>query len=78
MYKSNKGSNAILGCFGSFFGLAVIVGLLGFAGWVQNIYKLTQVDGKSPYKAEICRVIGIIPPVGAIMGWIDIEDGEDE
>ena len=69
--------NVIRGLTG-LFGLMFIVGLLGLAGWIQNIYKLTQVDCKSPYKAEICRVIGIIPPVGAVIGWIDIEDGENE
>lgn len=55
---------------------AVIVFVLAFAGWVQNIVKLTQVDGKAPYKAEIIRVIGIVPPIGAIVGWLHIPDGE--
>ena len=41
-------------------------------GWGINLYKLTQCDFESPYKAEVIRTIGIIPPIGAIVGWIDL------
>ena len=27
-----------------------------------------------PYKAEIIRGVGLIPPVGGIIGWLKIED----
>lgn len=37
----------------------------------MNIYKLTQCDFEAPYKAEVIRVVGIIPPVGAIFGYMD-------
>ena len=47
----------------------IIVGGLG--GYVQNIYKLTQCDFEAPYKAEVIRAVGVFPPVGAIVGWID-------
>ena len=48
--------------------VAVIIG----TGWVKNLIKLTDCDFASPYKTEIVRVIGIIPPVGAVVGWMDI------
>lgn len=43
-------------------------------GWGLNMYKFVKCDFEAPYKAEILRGIGIIPPIGAIMGWIHIED----
>ena len=51
----------------------VFVMIIGVgAGWVQNLVKLTKCDFEAPYKAEVIRVIGIIPPVGAVVGWMDI------
>ena len=52
--------------------IIMIVGL-AFAGWVKNIVKLTDCDFEAPYKCEIVHIVGIIPPVGAITGWIDTE-----
>ncbi len=53
----------------------IILGItLGIFGYIRNIVKLTKLDFKEPYKAEIIRTIGLIPPVGAITGWINIED----
>lgn len=43
-------------------------------GWVKNIIKLTELDFEAPYKAEVIRVVGIFPPVGMIVGYMDIED----
>ncbi len=53
----------------------VIILAIG-AGWVKNIVKLSECDFEAPYKAEILRSIGIIPPIGAIMGYMDIEDSK--
>ena len=50
--------------------LALVVFIVG--GWGQNLYKLCKSDFESPYKTEIIRGIGIIPPVGAVVGWMDI------
>lgn len=44
------------------------------AGWGINIVKLTRCDFQPPYKAEIIRSVGLVPIVGAVVGWIDIED----
>ena len=53
----------------------VVVILLGGIGWCKNLYKLATSDFASPYKREVMHLAGIIPPVGAIMGWLNFEDG---
>jgi len=55
--------------------LSLLVIVVGLVGWVMNFYKLTQADFKAPYKAEVIRGIGFFaPPVGAVAGWVTIED----
>jgi hypothetical protein len=41
-------------------------------GMVKNIIKLTDCDFEPSYKAEIIHIIGLIPPIGAITGWLDV------
>lgn len=42
-------------------------------GYILNIYKLVKCDFEPSYKAEIIRGVGAIaPPVGVIVGYIDI------
>lgn len=53
----------------------LILILLVATGWCMNLYKLVKTDFEAPYKAEAIRLVGLVPPVGAIVGWIDIEDG---
>lgn len=48
--------------------------VVGAVGWCMNIYKLTQLDFEGPYKAEVLRVAGLLPPVGAIVGYLSIDD----
>ena len=55
----------------------IVCGLI-LAGWVQNIVKLSNCDFQAPYKAEVIYGVGRVPIVGAVTGWIDIEDGNDE
>lgn len=58
--------------------IIVLVYLIGVIGWGLNIYKLTQCDFKPSYKAEVIRGIAIfVAPVGAVVGYIDIEDGKE-
>jgi hypothetical protein len=55
--------------------LEVIVFLFivfGLTGWSVNLAKLVNCDFKTPYKAEVIRTIGLIPPIGMIVGWIDL------
>lgn len=48
----------------------IVIGIGG--GWVQNLVKLTKCDFEAPYKTEVIRVVGILPPVGGVVGWMDI------
>jgi hypothetical protein len=52
--------------------LLVILIALGAIGYVQNIVKLCGCDFASPYKAEVIRIVGLFPVVGAIVGWLDL------
>ena len=50
---------------------AIVVAVL--PGWSMNIYKLaTECDFVAPYKCEAIRAIGLVPPIGAVVGWIDL------
>ena len=65
-----KSDSIIIGTFA----LIAIIAILAVTGWVKNIVKLCHCDFASPYKAEVCYAVGVFPPVGAVMGWINIED----
>lgn len=52
--------------------------VLSITGWVKNIIKLTKCDFERPYKAEIIHGIGLFPPIGAVCGWINIKDGQND
>jgi hypothetical protein len=47
--------------------LVIIIG----TGWVKNIIKLSDCDFEPSYKAEVIHLVGLIPPVGMITGWMD-------
>ena len=57
---------------------AILIAGVCVTGWVKNIIKLTELDFEPKYKAEVIRVIGIFPPVGIFVGYMDIEDGKPE
>lgn len=59
-----------------FLVVALIVALIAVVGWVKNIIKLIDCDFVAPYNCEVVHLIGLIPPVGAITGWVDIEEEE--
>ena len=48
----------------------LLVAAIG-TGWVKNVIKLTDCDFEAPYKAEIIHGLGVIPPIGAITGWMN-------
>jgi len=59
--------------------LVVWIGILliGCVGWVCNVWELCHCDFEAPYKAEVCRSLGVvIVPMGMIEGFITIKDGE--
>jgi len=49
----------------------LIVVLICAIGWVKNVIKLSDCDFEAPYKCEVWHGVGIIPPVGAVTGWMD-------
>ena len=49
-----------------------VIVVIFFTGWVKNVIKLSDCDFQEPYKAEVIHTIGLIPPVGAITGWLDL------
>lgn len=55
------------------FTIQLIIVLVVGTGWVKSIYKLSDCDFVSPYKAEVIYGIGVfVPPVGMITGWLDL------
>jgi len=53
--------------------ILIVLFFIGFwSGWVMNLYKLSNCDFEEPYKTEALRVVGIVPPIGAVIGWMDI------
>jgi len=55
----------------------VLIVLVLFVGWVINLVRFFQCDFEPSYKAEIIRGIGIVAaPVGGVVGYIPIRDGE--
>jgi len=55
--------------------LYIIIWFVAVIGWGMNVYKLTTADFEPSYKNEIIRSIGVVvAPVGAITGYINIED----
>ena len=51
--------------------IILLIAALAITGWVKNIIKLSGCDFQSPYKCEVIHAVGIIPPVGAVVGYMD-------
>lgn len=60
--------------FKQIIAIQVIIVIVIGTGWVKNIIKLSNCDFSSPYKAEVIHVVGLLPPVGMVTGWLDIDD----
>jgi hypothetical protein len=55
--------------------LMFVIWFLLAIGWVTNIVRLCCSNFDAPYKNEAIRIVGIIvPPVGGVVGYINIED----
>ena len=52
--------------------IGVVVTLVVGTGWVKNIIKLSDCDFEALYKCEVVYIVGLIPPVGMITGWLDM------
>lgn len=61
----------------NYFPLVIMfVAVLGIVRWVANIVKLVDCDFVAPYKCEVIRSVGVpVFPLGAIIGYIELEDG---
>ncbi len=60
--------------FGGGF-IALVVAVLLSIGWVLNLVALAKCDFEPKYKAETIRAVGVVVPfVGGVAGWLDIED----
>ena len=68
-----KGVNMIRGLMCLF--LYAFLTITCITGYTKNIIKLIDCDFDKPYKVEVIRSVGaIIPIVGVISGYCDIED----
>lgn len=52
--------------------IQVLILLVVGTGWIKNLVKLTDCDFEAPYKAEVIHLVGIVPPVGMVTGWLDV------
>lgn len=73
----NISPKTLIGSAGSIIGLSLAFSALAFIMSCVSAYKLTQCDFEAPYKAEVLYGIGIIPPVGLVMGFLTIDDAPE-
>ncbi len=52
----------------------LIIVMAGINGYLMNIYKLYHCDFSAPYRAEALRVVGVITPLGMVLGYLDLEE----
>ena len=65
---------------GRLFISLIFVGLIlmGTVGYLMNIGLFMSCDFKEPYKEEAIRGIGVVvPPIGAVTGYVHIEDEDN-
>lgn len=59
-------------------GIVILVFVLAIVGWFKTVYNLTQCDFSSPYRCEVINGAGtFLLPLGAIVGWIGVEDDNE-
>ena len=51
--------------------IVIVLFIAGAVGWVKNIVKLTDCDFAAPYKCEIVHIAGLVPPIGAFVGYME-------
>lgn len=55
--------------------LMFLIWFLLIIGWCVNIVRLFCANFEEPHKNEVIRIVGIVvPPVGGVVGYINIED----
>lgn len=55
--------------------IVIAVSIFGvmLTGWVKNLSKLTDCDFEAPYKCEVVRTVGVVPPIGAVIGYMEFD-----
>jgi hypothetical protein len=57
--------------------LLILITIVLMLGWFVNIIRFFQCDFDIPLKEEVIRGVGIfVPPVGGVIGYVNIEDEE--
>ena len=70
MKLNNNVEKPFFGC-----GIAtILIIILWLVGEILCIPKFINSDFKAPYKREVLYGIGIVSPVGGIIGWFNIKD----
>ena len=54
--------------------IVIALGVLAVVGEISCIYKFVTSDFEPSYKREVIYGIGMVTGVGAIIGYMDIED----
>lgn len=52
----------------------IVFYIAGGIGWALNFFMFFCLNFESPYRAEVIRGIGVVSPLGAVMGYINIKD----
>ena len=59
--------------------LGIVIISSMFVGYVRNVVGLVKCDFEPVGKEEIVRTVGVfIPPIGMIVGYIDIDDSKSK
>ena len=58
--------------FGVLF--VILIWLAGICGYVMNVVKFFKCDFKPSYKQEVIRGVGVVTGLGAVIGYININD----
>lgn len=48
--------------------------IIGVVGWIFNLVLFLNLNFSAPYRAEVLRGIGVATPLGAVIGFININD----
>lgn len=61
------------------FFIYFLIIVIWVSGYIQCIVKFVKSDFDAPYKREIIYGVSMfIFPVGGIVGWVNIEDGDKD
>lgn len=54
--------------------ISLILGVILGLGWAMNLIKFLSLNFESPYRAEMIRLLGVITPLGTVIGYLHIVD----